>query len=74
MSDHEYHFDVAMSCSGCSNAINRVLNRLEGVKAVDISLDDQTVKVKTAPSLVYEDVLQTIKKTGKEVKDGRVVV
>lgn len=31
MADHTYKFDVAMSCGGCSGAIERVLKRLEGM-------------------------------------------
>lgn len=58
---------------GCSNAVNRVLTKLEGVKNIDISLENQTVKVKTADSLSYDKVLETIKKTGKAVKDGEVI-
>ena len=27
---HKYKFDVAMSCEGCSGAIERVLKKLEG--------------------------------------------
>lgn len=30
MSDHQYKFNVSMSCGGCSGAIERVLKRLEG--------------------------------------------
>ncbi|KAK0524677.1 Cytosolic copper metallochaperone, partial [Tilletia horrida] len=64
MSEHEYKFNVAMSCSGCSGAVDRVLKKLEGVTSYDISLDTQTVVVKgTAP---FETVLEKIKKTGKE--------
>lgn len=27
---HEYKFDVAMSCGGCSGAVTRVLQKLDG--------------------------------------------
>ena len=30
MSDHTYDFDIAMSCGGCSGAVERVLKKLEG--------------------------------------------
>lgn len=30
MSEHTYKFNVAMSCSGCSGAIDRVLKKLDG--------------------------------------------
>lgn len=53
--------------------MDRVLKRLEGVENIDISLDSQLVNVKTADSLDYDKVLQTIKKTGKEVREGKVI-
>ena len=74
MSDQKYHFNVAMSCSGCSGAVNRVLNRLEGVKSVDISLENQAVDVSTDASLDYDTVYNTIAKTGKKVLDGKIVL
>ncbi|KAK7203357.1 antioxidant and copper/iron homeostasis protein [Myxozyma melibiosi] len=73
MSSHEYQFNVAMSCSGCSGAVNRVLNKLEGVSDVKITLDDQKVIVKTAENVSYDTVLAQIKKSGKEVRSGEVV-
>ncbi|EPE37058.1 HMA, heavy metal-associated [Glarea lozoyensis ATCC 20868] len=30
MSEHNYKFDITMSCGGCSGAVNRVLGKLEG--------------------------------------------
>ena len=42
-----------------------------GVDSFDVSLENQSVVVKgSAP---YETVLEKIKKTGKEVKNGQVV-
>lgn len=31
MSEHQYKFNVSMSCGGCSGAIERVLKKLEGI-------------------------------------------
>ncbi|ORX61684.1 hypothetical protein DM01DRAFT_1127645 [Hesseltinella vesiculosa] len=56
-----------MSCSGCSNAVQRALSKVEGVEKIDISLEKQTVVVDT--NLPRETVLETIKKTGKTVKE-----
>ncbi|KAI9485180.1 MAG: hypothetical protein EXX96DRAFT_613081 [Benjaminiella poitrasii] len=56
-----------MTCSGCSNAVNRALSRLEGVEKIDISLEKQEVVVDT--NLPRETVLAAIKKTGKTVKE-----
>ncbi|PYH81738.1 heavy metal transport/detoxification protein [Aspergillus uvarum CBS 121591] len=70
MSDHQYKFDVTMSCGGCSGAVERVLKKLEGVKSFDVSLESQTATVVTDASVSYETVLATIKKTGKTVTGG----
>ncbi|KAJ1019070.1 hypothetical protein NDA18_006221 [Ustilago nuda] len=71
MSQHEYKFEVVMTCSGCSGAVSKVLSKLDGVDSFDVSLENQTVVVKgSAP---YQTVLEKIKKTGKEVKHAEVV-
>ncbi|WBW71461.1 copper chaperone Atx1 [Schizosaccharomyces osmophilus] len=66
----KYSFNVVMTCDGCKNAIDRVLNRL-GVEEKAISLAAQEVTVTTDKP--YDTVLQTIKKTGKEVRSGKTV-
>ncbi|KAI0970883.1 iron copper transporter [Xylaria arbuscula] len=68
---HTYQFRVAMSCGGCSGAVNRVLGKLEGVQSYDVSLEKQEALVVTSPDLDYETVLKTIKKTGKKVEWGK---
>ncbi|CAG7962173.1 unnamed protein product [Penicillium nalgiovense] len=70
MSDHQYKFNVTMTCGGCSGAVERVLKKLEGVKTFDVSLETQTVNITTEPTLSYNDVLEKIKKTGKAVNSG----
>ncbi|KAJ5951432.1 Heavy metal-associated domain HMA [Penicillium vulpinum] len=70
MSDHQYKFNVTMTCGGCSGAVERVLKKLEGVKTFDVSLESQTVNVTTEPTLSYDAVLEKIKKTGKAVNSG----
>ncbi|EHK96344.1 putative Metal homeostasis factor ATX1 [Glarea lozoyensis 74030] len=59
MSEHNYKFDITMSCGGCS-----------GVKSYEVSLETQTAKIVAEESLSYEKVLQTIQKTGKKVTGG----
>ncbi|KAG1051644.1 hypothetical protein G6F43_006167 [Rhizopus delemar] len=59
-----YVFNVEMSCSGCSNAVERALKRL-GVDSVTSDLEKQEVVV--VSDLPVEDVLAAIKKTGKTV-------
>ncbi|XP_056639082.1 uncharacterized protein LOC130894655 [Diorhabda carinulata] len=62
-----HEFNVTMTCDGCSGAVERVLGKLKGkgVDEVTISLENQRVKVKS--SLSAEEILNVIKKTGKEV-------
>lgn len=67
-----YQFNVKMSCSGCSGAVTRALNKIEGVEKVDANLETQTVDVFTS-SVDYETVLAKIQKTGKEVTGGKVI-
>ncbi|KAJ5689760.1 heavy metal ion transporter [Penicillium macrosclerotiorum] len=69
-SDHEYKFNVSMSCGGCSGAVERVLKRLNGVKTYDVNLETQMAIVQTEPTVEYDTVLDAIKKTGKTVNSG----
>ncbi|KAF5380930.1 hypothetical protein D9615_003982 [Tricholomella constricta] len=73
MAEHTYKFDVKMTCSGCSGAITRVLEKAkpDGVSEFTVNLDTQEVLVKS--SLPYDDILARIKKTGKEVRSGVTV-
>ncbi|TFK55047.1 copper chaperone taha [Heliocybe sulcata] len=71
MAEHTYKFDVKMTCSGCSGAVDRVLKKTEGVSSYDISLEKQEVLVKG--SIDYDSLLEKIKKTGKEVRSGETV-
>jgi copper chaperone CopZ len=36
MSDHSYKFNVTMTCGGCSGAVTRVLQKLEGMSPVNV--------------------------------------
>nr|OQO22508.1 hypothetical protein B0A51_08685 [Rachicladosporium sp. CCFEE 5018] len=70
MSEHNYKFNVTMTCGGCSGAVERVLKKLDGVKSYDVSLDAQTANIITENSVNYATVLEKIKKTGKKVNSG----
>ncbi|KAJ9590765.1 hypothetical protein L9F63_016281 [Diploptera punctata] len=65
MAAQVHEFKVAMTCGGCSSAVEKVLGKLkgQGIEKVDISLDDQTVLVTS--TLPVELLLEYIKKTGK---------
>lgn len=60
-----------LTTSGCSNAVNRALSKKEENKKIDVSLENQSVDVYS--TLPYEEVLETIKKTGKEVLGGKTL-
>lgn len=42
MSDHQYKFNVSMSCGGCSGAVERVLKRLEGMLLSNLARKETT--------------------------------
>lgn len=68
---HKYNFNVSMSCSGCSGAVTRALQRLDGDNKIDVSLENQTVEVITDKD--YDTIYNTIAKTGKKINDGRII-
>lgn len=53
-----------------TRAIVNQSSLLPGVKTFDVNLESQTAKITTEPSLSYDTVLATIKKTGKAVNSG----
>ncbi|XP_058148642.1 copper transport protein ATOX1 [Dasypus novemcinctus] len=62
MPKHEFFVD--MSCEGCSNAVTRVLNKLGGVE-FEIDLPNKKVSIESEHNM--DTLLETLKKTGKEV-------
>ncbi|KAL8991992.1 MAG: hypothetical protein Q9169_007463, partial [Polycauliona sp. 2 TL-2023] len=67
---HHYKFDITMTCSGCSGAIERVLKKMEGIKSYTVSLESQTADIYAEEGLAYETVLEKIRKTGKTIVKG----
>jgi len=67
-----YEFDVKMTCGGCSGAVTRALGKVEGVERFEVDLEKQTVIVHPTTA-TYDEVLEKIKKTGKEVRSGKTV-
>lgn len=70
---HTYIFNVTMTCGGCSGAVTRVLNKLDGVTNVETSLETQIVSVTTLDSVDYQSVYNAIEKTGKKINSGETV-
>nr|BAU71123.1 copper chaperone [Parachlorella kessleri] len=52
-----------VALKGCSGAVQRVLNKMEGVQSVDIDMAQQKVVVKG--NVEPQKVLETVAKTGK---------
>ncbi|XP_026278841.1 copper transport protein ATOX1 [Frankliniella occidentalis] len=67
MSAQVHEFKVEMTCEGCSGAVERVLGKLkgQGVDAVQIDLPGQLVSVTS--TLTSDQLLESLKKTGKAV-------
>ncbi|XP_031622689.1 copper transport protein ATOX1 homolog [Contarinia nasturtii] len=60
-----YEFSVEMTCSGCSGAVEKVLGKLgDKVENVRIDLENKKVFV-TSAELSADQLLESIKKTGK---------
>ncbi|GMH37512.1 hypothetical protein BSKO_05385 [Bryopsis sp. KO-2023] len=56
---------VAMMCEGCVGAVKRVLESMEGVDSVDVSLEKQTAVIQgsVTAQVAAERVAATGKKT-----------
>ncbi|XP_078602737.1 copper transport protein ATOX1-like [Branchiostoma floridae x Branchiostoma japonicum] len=63
MATQTHEFTVEMTCEGCSGAVTRVLTKKEGVDNFDIDLPGK--KVFVTSSLSSDEILETLKKTGK---------
>ncbi|KAK2587238.1 hypothetical protein KPH14_002977 [Odynerus spinipes] len=66
MASQVYEFWVDMTCEGCVNSVQNVLNKKEGVNDIKVNLDNKVVSVTSI--LSSDEILQTIKKTGKECR------
>ena len=47
---------VAMMCTGCSGAVERVLGKMEGVQSFDVNLETQ--KVTVVGTVTMEEVVE----------------
>ncbi|KAH8293845.1 hypothetical protein KR054_005232, partial [Drosophila jambulina] len=59
-----HEFKVEMTCGGCASAVERVLGKLgDKVEKVSINVEDRTVTVTS--NLSPDELLETLRKTGK---------
>jgi len=56
-----------MACSGCSSAVQKVLEKTPGVYSVSIDLAAQKVSVEVAEGTTVADVVAAVEKSGKKV-------
>jgi len=61
-------FTVAMTCGGCSGALERILGKLKGDAVEDFSVDLESKQVRvTSSKMSVDEITTTLKKSGKEV-------
>jgi copper chaperone CopZ len=60
MSDHTYKFNVAMSCGGCSGAVDRVLKKLEGMPPAFHTLPVARTLLHASRTVFVSSVVQDI--------------
>ncbi|XP_012055053.1 PREDICTED: copper transport protein ATOX1 isoform X2 [Atta cephalotes] len=63
MAAQVHEFNVEMTCEGCSTAVQNVLGKKAGIDDIKIDLSEKKVFVTTA--LNSNEILETLKKTGK---------
>lgn len=58
-----------MHCEGCTARVSRVLERLEGVRSAEVSLEDKTATVDADDGAVeFEDLRSAVEKAGYTVE------
>ena len=69
----EKHFELdikGMTCAACSARIERVLGKMEGVKA-SVNLASEKAFVSSSnPSIALNDIIQSIEKTGFKASES----
>eukprot|EP00555_Chaetoceros_dichaeta_P003780 CAMPEP_0198249422 /NCGR_PEP_ID=MMETSP1447-20131203/962_1 /TAXON_ID=420782 /ORGANISM="Chaetoceros dichaeta, Strain CCMP1751" /LENGTH=71 /DNA_ID=CAMNT_0043934055 /DNA_START=30 /DNA_END=245 /DNA_ORIENTATION=- len=67
----EIRLEVGMTCTGCSGAVERILNKVEGVESVVTNVAEKSVVV-TAEGVTAADLVAKLDKwskaSGKYVK------
>ena len=66
MNNQETEFCViGMTCTGCAQRATKVLERVDGVRSVDVSFDDKLAKVRyDADTANFEDMTLAIERAG----------
>ncbi|GMH71002.1 hypothetical protein TrLO_g7508 [Triparma laevis f. longispina] len=64
-------FNVGMTCTGCSGAVTRILNKVEGVSDVQADHETKVVLVKSKDveaSVLLEKLMKWSESSGKSVE------
>ena len=65
-------FNVGMTCEGCSRAVTRILNKIDGVSGVVTSVEDKLVTVEHEERVEKNTMLEALMKwsaaSGKSVE------
>ncbi|GKY91728.1 cytosolic copper metallochaperone [Mayamaea pseudoterrestris] len=64
----ETKFEVGMTCSGCADAIKRILGKIDGVQSIDANVDTKIVTVQADPSVSPQYMLEKLEKWGTAAK------
>ncbi len=64
----EKNFKISgMTCAACVRAVERAVNKLEGIQEVAVNLATEKMTVKYDKEMISKDeILQTVKKAGYE--------
>ena len=70
MNNQETEFCVlGMTCTGCAQRVTKVLERVDGVRSADVSLNDKLAKVSyDAEATDFEEMKQAVEKAGYTVE------
>ena len=61
----EIRFRVGMTCEGCSGAVTRILQQVDGVSNIDCSIPEQSVVVTASLQVDPQDLLARLKTWGE---------
>lgn len=58
-----------MGCQGCADTVQKALEKIAGVESAEVSLDEESARVRLEPGRVNDSVLaQSVEKSGYELE------
>lgn len=55
---------TGMKCEGCANAVDAALERMEGVRRVEVTLDDGRAELVADDGLAADDLVAAVEEAG----------